>query len=80
MIASVEQKAPGKSPRIRQAKSPGGADLGKDQSREAKQLAAAILEVLAGARTPTEAALALNLSVPRYYQLETQALRGLVHA
>ena len=43
-------------------------------------MAAAILEVLAGARTPTEAATALGLSVPRYYQVETQALRGLLQA
>ena len=58
----------------------GGPDLGKGRGLQAKQLAAAILEVLAGARTPTEAAIALNLSVPRYYQLETQALRGLLQA
>ncbi|MBI3683728.1 MAG: hypothetical protein HY235_25420 [Acidobacteria bacterium] len=58
----------------------GGADLGKDRGVEAKRLAAAILEVLAGARTPTEAATALGLSVPRYYQLEAQALRGLLEA
>jgi hypothetical protein len=58
----------------------GGADLGKDRGVEAKRLAAAILEVLAGARTPTEAATALGLSVPRYYQVETQALRGLLQA
>lgn len=58
----------------------GGADLGKDRGLEAKRLAAAILEVLAGARTPTEAATALNLSVPRYYQVESQALRGLLEA
>src|SRR6516165_12807459 len=58
----------------------GGPDLGKERGLQAKQLAAAILEVLAGARTPTEAATALNLSVPRYYQLETQALRGLLEA
>src|SRR5471030_893730 len=58
----------------------GGADLGKDRGTEAKRLAAAILEVLAGARTPTEAALALGLSVPRYYQVEAQALRGLLQA
>lgn len=58
----------------------GGMDLGKDRGVQAKQLAAAILEVLAGARTPTEAATSLNLSVPRYYQLETQALRGLLQA
>jgi hypothetical protein len=58
----------------------GGADLGKDRGMEAKRLAAAILEVLAGARTPTEAATALNVSVPRYYQVEAQALRGLLEA
>lgn len=58
----------------------GGADLGKDRGAEAKRMAAAILEVLAGARTPTEAATALSLSVPRYYQLEAQALRGLLAA
>ena len=58
----------------------GGRDLGKDRGAAAKQLAAAILEVLAGARTPTEAATTLNLSVPRYYQLEAQALRGLLQA
>jgi hypothetical protein len=58
----------------------GGADLGKDRGVEAKRLAAAILEVLAGARTPTEAAMVLSLSVPRYYQVEAQALRGLLEA
>jgi hypothetical protein len=58
----------------------GGADLGKDRGVEAKRMAAAILEVLAGARTPTEAATALDLSVPRYYQVEAQALRGLLQA
>jgi hypothetical protein len=55
-------------------------DLGKDRGAQAKRLAAAILEVLAGARTPTEAATTLELSVPRYYQLEAQALRGLLEA
>jgi hypothetical protein len=58
----------------------GGADLGKDRGVEAKRVAAAILEVLAGARTPTEAAAVLGLSVPRYYQVEAQALRGLLEA
>jgi hypothetical protein len=47
---------------------------------EAKRLAAAILEVLAGGRTPTEAAVALGISPPRYYALEERALRGLVAA
>ena len=58
----------------------GGPDLGKGAGPEAKRLAAAILEVLAGARTPTEAATALGLSLPRYYQVEAQALRGLLAA
>jgi hypothetical protein len=43
-------------------------------------VAAAVLEVLAGARTPEEASSALALSLPRYYQVESQALRGLVAA
>jgi hypothetical protein len=58
----------------------GGAGLGRHHSREAQCQAAAILEVLAGARTPTQAAEALGVSVPRYYQLEGRALRGLVSA
>src|SRR5438132_6062834 len=49
-------------------------------SREAKQRAAAILEVLAGGRTPAEAAGALAVSLSRYYLLETQALQGLLAA
>lgn len=58
----------------------GGAELGKDCSAAAKRLAAAVLEVLAGARTPAQAAEALSLSVPRYYQVETRALQGLLAA
>lgn len=49
-------------------------------SVDAKRMAAAILEVLGGLRTPTDAATALGLSVPRYYQLETRALNGLLEA
>jgi hypothetical protein len=41
-------------------------------------MAAAILEVLAGARTPGQAAEALGLSLPRYFQVETRALHALV--
>jgi hypothetical protein len=48
--------------------------------REAQRLAAAILEVLAGARTPQQAAEAVSVSLPRYYQLETRAMIGLVAA
>ena len=41
--------------------------------------AACVLEVLAGVRTPAEAAGELAVSLPRYYQLEQRALQGLVH-
>ena len=61
-------------------KAAGGATLGQDNGRDAQRQAAVILEVLAGARTPMQAAAAMNVSVPRYYQLETRALRGLVEA
>jgi hypothetical protein len=49
-------------------------------SREAKLVATAILEVLAGVRTPDSAALATGLSVARYYFWEQRALEGLVMA
>jgi len=47
---------------------------------QANRIAVAILEVLAGLRTPAEAAQCLQISVPRYYVLETRALEGLVAA
>jgi len=71
--------APGpaaKPSRLRHA--PGGAGLGQEAGREAQRLAAAILEVLAGVRTPSQAAEALGVSLPRYFQLETRAMQGLV--
>jgi len=49
-------------------------------SRDAQRVAAVILEVLAGVRTPTEAAAVVGLSVPRYYLWEQRALEGLVRA
>jgi hypothetical protein len=49
-----------------------------DGSREALRLAACVLEVLSGLRSPPEAAAALGVSVGRYYQLEQQAVQGLV--
>jgi hypothetical protein len=54
--------------------------LAPEASKEAKRLAAVILEVLAGVRQPPQAAEALQLSLPRYYQVETRALRGLLAA
>ena len=56
------------------------AKLAVSVSRDAQRFAAAILEVLAGVRTPTDAAAALSLSVPRYYLWEQRALEGLVRA
>lgn len=49
-------------------------------SVQARRQAATILEVLAGVRRPSEAAAALETSVPRYYQLEQRALAGLLAA
>src|SRR5579862_3497927 len=51
-----------------------------EASREAKLLAAAILEVLAGSMGPSEAARGLGISLARYYQLEARALAGLVNS
>ena len=47
---------------------------------EARRLAAVILEVLAGVQTPTSAAQALGIRLPRYYFIEQRALGGLVSA
>ena len=49
-------------------------------SAEARRQAAAILEVLAGVRTPTEVAGQLAVSLTRYYIIEGRALQGLVAA
>jgi hypothetical protein len=49
-------------------------------SPQARKLACAILEVLAGLAGPTEAAEALSTSLNRYYVLEARALEGLVKA
>jgi hypothetical protein len=55
-------------------------DLGDGASATARQQAAAILEVLAGVRTPTQAAEFLGVSLPRYYILETRAVQGILLA
>lgn len=80
MSAAVSTQNTTPPPRPRAAKTVGGAKLGQTADAGAKRLAAAILEVLAGARTPLEAATALAVSLPRYYQLESRALEGLVAA
>jgi hypothetical protein len=56
------------------------AKLGQNGSREANQRAAIVLEVLAGVRTPGQAAVALNKSVNYYYVIERKALKGLLAA
>jgi hypothetical protein len=66
------------APSSRRRHTPGGTGLGQEAGHEAQRLAAAILEVLAGVRTPSQAAEALGVSLPRYYQMETRALQALV--
>jgi hypothetical protein len=74
--AAPTAAAAARQPRRRHT--PGGVSLGHDASREAQRLAAAILEVLAGARTPSQAAEALGVSLPRYFQVETRAMQALL--
>lgn len=45
-----------------------------------RRRAAAVLEVLGGAKSPVEAAEGLGIALPSYYQLEARALEGLVSA
>ena len=51
-----------------------------EASREARRLAAVVLDVLAGSRTTPQAAETLGVSRPRYYQLEARAVGGLLAA
>ena len=47
---------------------------------EARMRAAAVLEVMGGLSSPSAAAEAVGVSLPRYYALEKKALEGLVAA
>lgn len=47
---------------------------------EARKRAAAVLEVIGGLSSPSAAAEAAGMSLPRYYALEKKALEGLVSA
>jgi len=47
-------------------------------SPEARKKAAVVLEVLAGLRTPLQAAQAMSVSLPGYYHVELRALQGLM--
>jgi len=49
-----------------------------EAGKDAKRLAAVVLEVWAGLRTPLQAAEAMSVSLPRYYQIEAHGLQGLV--
>jgi hypothetical protein len=61
------------------ARGPNGPRL-KAASPEARKLATVILEVMAGARLPSDAAKALDVTVGYYYRLECRALNGLLAA
>jgi len=52
----------------------------KNPTPPTKKLAAAVLDVLGGARTPVQAAEALEVSLVRYYALEKRAIHGLLTA
>ena len=73
MSSTLEKPAP------KQVRKKGPA-IDKKWTAGAKRVAAAILEVLGGVRLPSDAASALSVSLPRYYQLETRALNGLIEA
>lgn len=75
---SSDSSKPTKPKRKARAKPTGPKTL--EGSRRAKQLAAMILEVLSGLRGPTAACELLQLSLPRYYTLETRALQALILA
>jgi hypothetical protein len=62
------------------SKSKPWASLSSSATSQARRQAAAILEVLAGVLRPAEAARALEVSLPRYYQLERRALVALLAA
>lgn len=69
---------PESTPSQPQPESSDHADSPEAPEVEMRRRAAAVLEVLGGARTPVDAAQALGISLPRYYLLEARALEGLV--
>jgi len=80
-VASSTTGTPAASNGIHKAlRKPKGSHSVQGGSSEANRQAVVILEVLAGVKTPTQAAADLGISLPRYYQLETRALEGLVAA
>src|SRR4030095_4001157 len=75
---SPEPEKPEKKEKRLRSKGPKISENGVDP--EAGRLCVVILEVLAGVRTPTDAAGTLGVSPPRYYALESRALGGLLEA
>ena len=81
---ATRSPAPGSVPRVpRTPRAPRGSNQARHLelekvSPEARKKAAAVLEVLAGVRTPLQAAQALGLALPGYYNLELRALQGLM--
>lgn len=79
--ATPPKPAPKSGARTRRTRRTGfGVLRPSNADREVRRLAIALLEVLAGVRTPTAAAEALGISVPRYYVLESRALGGFLEA
>lgn len=76
MSATVTQKKEPKPPR--KPRGTATAERTADASPGARRGAAAMLEVWAGVRTPQQAASALGLSLPRYYQIEQRAVTAVV--
>jgi hypothetical protein len=69
-----------KPPETAEANGASASSTFPEASPEARKLAAAVLEVLAGAQAPAEAARTVGVSLARYYQLEVRAVAGLVAA
>lgn len=80
-MTGTPSPSPTEPKRRERRKRVGFAKLRLDGSEtEARRSAALVLEVLAGARTPLEAAKAMGVSPPRYYLLEERGILGLVEA
>jgi hypothetical protein len=67
------------SQKQRRARGPSSDEMNR-RSRDAKKTATAVLEVMGGMRSPSEAAEALGISLVQYYKVELQALEGLLAA
>jgi hypothetical protein len=65
---------------VTKRRAPRGPHAVQGGTSEANRRAVAVLEVLGGLQTPTDAAAALGIALPRYYQLETRALEGMIKA